>query len=168
MNAFAATEQRDELVRLARHSDTFPGAALSPVLALSTLPRVETAETFDRLRAALRADDGNAAQRALDRLSPRPLVTRDVLAVQWERLAHWYLNGPIDDTPVWAAVDALAPHLSEQDRTLWFEQLYGAIQVRDGDLDLSTLPPDERDPDAVERTAREAVDEAIDHLIGGA
>ncbi|MEV0660165.1 hypothetical protein ACIBI3_02170 [Actinomadura luteofluorescens] len=99
----------------------------------------------------------------------RPLVTRERIAEQWERLARWYLNGPVDDDPVtWAAVDALAAHLpSADDRTLWFEQLYNALPVRDGDVDLSSLPPDERDPDLVERCATEAVDEALAHLIGG-
>ena len=95
------------------------------------------------------------------------LVTWDVLAAQWERLAHWYLQGPVNDAPVWKAVDALAAHLAEEERTRWFEQLYSAVPVRDGDVDWSSLPLDERDPDLVERTAREAVDEAIDHLIGG-
>jgi hypothetical protein len=98
----------------------------------------------------------------------RPLVTRERIAQQWERLALWYLNGPEEDEPVWAAVDALAAHLpSADERTLWFEQLNNALPVRDGDVDLLTLPPDERDPDLVERCATEAVDEALDHLIGG-
>jgi hypothetical protein len=105
---------------------------------------------------------------ALPAAPARPLVTRERIAQQWERLARWYLNGPVDDDPVtWAAVDALAPHLPEDDRTNWFEQLFSALPVRDGDVDLSSLPPDERDPDLVERTATEAVDEALDHLIGG-
>ncbi|TDB83428.1 hypothetical protein E1264_28535 [Actinomadura sp. KC216] len=110
--------------------------------------------------------EGAAAQAA----PARPgLLTREVIAAQWERLARWYLNGPEDDDPItWAAVDALAPHLPEDDRTLWFEQLFNAIPVRDGDVDLSSLPPDERDPDLIERTACEAIDEAIEHLTGGA
>ncbi|WP_433465738.1 hypothetical protein [Spirillospora sp. CA-128828] len=93
------------------------------------------------------------------------LVTRGVLAQQWERLALWYLNGPVDDAPVWAAVDGLARHLPEEQRTNWFEQLFSALPVRDGDVDMSALPLDERDPDLIEQTAIEAVDEALDHLI---
>lgn len=105
---------------------------------------------------------------AVHAAAPDRPETREALAERWEQLAYEYNQGPVDDAPVWVAVDALAAHLPEQDRTLWFEQLYEAIPIRDGDLDLSTLPPDERDPDAVERTAREAVDEAIGHLIGAA
>ena len=69
MAALVETEIRNELVFLAGYADMFPHAALSPVLALSVLPRVETAETFDRLRAALRNADRDAAEEALDALT---------------------------------------------------------------------------------------------------
>ncbi len=65
----ALTADRDELVRLAHVADSFPNASFSPVLALSVLDLVGTAEVFDRLRAALRAGDRDATRRALDELT---------------------------------------------------------------------------------------------------
>ena len=50
----AGQNNRDELVRLARHANTFPdGDAFYQALTLSVLPRVETAEAFDRARTYL-------------------------------------------------------------------------------------------------------------------
>ncbi|WP_433465739.1 hypothetical protein [Spirillospora sp. CA-128828] len=69
MSALTVTEERDELVRLARVADSFPDASFSPVLELSALPLVETAEVFDRLRAALRGGDPTEVRRALDELT---------------------------------------------------------------------------------------------------
>ncbi|KAB2347289.1 hypothetical protein [Actinomadura rudentiformis] len=89
-------------------------------------------------------------------------------AEQWEALAWEYLRGPEDDSPTWTRVDELAPGLCEEDRTNWFEVLYTALPIREGDYELMDLPLDDRDPDAIERQARADVDEAIEHLIGGA
>jgi hypothetical protein len=97
---------------------------------------------------------------------PVPAVSAEVLAAQWERLGHWFNQGPADqawDDAVWKAVDALAPRLPEEERTNWFEQVYAALAVRDGDVEC---PPGE-DPDVVEQVAAEAVDEAVQALIGG-
>ena len=94
--------------------------------------------------------------------------TGQALADELERLGCAYNEGVTPDEEIWAAVDALAPHLTEEQRTDWFEQLYSALAVRDGEIELAAYAPDERDPDRIEQSAREAVDEALAHLGGWA
>lgn len=90
--------------------------------------------------------------------------TGQALADELERLGHLFNAGWTPDEEIWAQVDALAPGLSEAERSDWFEQLYTALAVREGDYEISDYAADERDPDRIERSAREAVDEAIAHL----
>lgn len=94
-------------------------------------------------------------------------VKPDLLAAQWERLGHAFNAGWIEDEVLWRAVDALAPALSQQDRTFWFEQLHTALADRDEPPALSSVPPDERDPDLLEADAIRRIDEAIDALTCG-
>lgn len=64
--ALVHAEQGDrvELVRLARYANAFPSASFAPVLALSVLPRVETAEAFDRMRGHLARGEAGLAEQA--------------------------------------------------------------------------------------------------------
>lgn len=94
--------------------------------------------------------------------------TGQALADELERLGHAYNQGHTPDEEIWAAVDALAPHLDEQARSDWFEELYTALAVRDGEVEMAAYAPDDRDPDRIEADARARVDEATAHLGGWA
>lgn len=96
----------------------------------------------------------------------RPALTGQALADELERLGHAYNKGLTPDEEIWAQVDALAPHLTKQDRENWFEQLYTALSLRDGKAELAEYAPSERNPDLIERSARSDVHEAIAHLGG--
>ncbi|KAB2384723.1 hypothetical protein [Actinomadura montaniterrae] len=94
--------------------------------------------------------------------------TGHALADRLEQLGHLYNTGLTPEEEIYAEVDALASGLDERQRADWFEELCAQLQVRDGEVELSALPPEERDPDRVEADARARVDEAIAHLAGWA
>lgn len=103
---------------------------------------------------------------------PVALPSREELPGLLVRWARWDVNGEVDEEFTARMLAALLPGLTGADAVCWFGCLQGALlelQERDEfGFELLSVPPEDRDLDALVADSAAKVDECIAKLIGGA